>query len=348
MALANKSNVSVVGTREPDVGVGGSILGGGHFYLPGYGLAADNVKSFEVALANGKVLNASAQENADLFWALKGGGPNFGIVTRYHLKTIPVDKIWFKILVYSANQAFDVINAVAQWQLQCGSSDLKSNILFIISLDAIILGLFYEEPLAGEPQSFAIFNSVKPVTVAVPATNGTFSWLYANIPSDGSNQRTRGASSLVDAQLYRDVYKFWLGKAQAAFDSTGTKQTFIIQHVPGQLAKYGAKQGGNPMGIPERTHQWWTTLVDWADASKDDLARSVSIETADYWERLSKERGLHVPHLYLNDASRDQNPIASYGAGNVQQLRKIAAKYDSARVFQRLQNDGFLLDKTDP
>jgi hypothetical protein len=71
--------LSVIGGRIPQVGVGGLILGGGFFHFSGkYGLAADNVKDFEVVLADGSVVNANADSNSDLFWALKGGGPNFG------------------------------------------------------------------------------------------------------------------------------------------------------------------------------------------------------------------------------------------------------------------------------
>lgn len=71
--------LSVIGGRIPQVGVGGLILGGGFFHFSGrYGLAADNVKNFEVVLADGSVVNANAGSNSDLFWALKGGGPNFG------------------------------------------------------------------------------------------------------------------------------------------------------------------------------------------------------------------------------------------------------------------------------
>ncbi|KAL8733402.1 MAG: hypothetical protein Q9181_003610 [Wetmoreana brouardii] len=71
--------VSVVGGRIPQVGVGGLILGGGFFHFSGeYGLAADNAKNFEVVLADGTITDANAEKNSDLFWALKGGGPNFG------------------------------------------------------------------------------------------------------------------------------------------------------------------------------------------------------------------------------------------------------------------------------
>ncbi|EDN96083.1 hypothetical protein SS1G_12289 [Sclerotinia sclerotiorum 1980 UF-70] len=67
--------VSVIGGRVPQVGVGGLS----HFSAQ-HGLAADNVKDFEVVLTSGEIVNANADTNSGLFWALKGGGPNFGLV----------------------------------------------------------------------------------------------------------------------------------------------------------------------------------------------------------------------------------------------------------------------------
>lgn len=94
---------------------------------------------------------------------------------------------------------------------------------------------------------------------------------------------------------------------------------------------------------PSPLRKGWTTLADWKDPSHDDLVRSVSIETTAYWERLSQERGLGVPFLYMNDASRDQEPLASYGAANLKRLKDISLKYDTEQVFQKQQNGGFKL-----
>lgn len=89
----------------------------------------------------------------------------------------------------------------------------------------------------------------------------------------------------------------------------------------------------------------WTTIVDWENEADDEAARSVSIETTKYWQKLAKKRGLDVSFTYMNDASRDQNPLASYGATNLKKLKAIAKKYDPTQMFQKLQNNGFLLSK---
>lgn len=77
----------------------------------------------------------------------------------------------------------------------------------------------------------------------------------------------------------------------------------------------------------------------------DDTVRAAPISTTDKWKQLGEERGLCLPFLYMNDASRDQNPIAGYGATNVEKLKAVSKKYDPALIFQTLQNDGFLLSR---
>lgn len=87
-AELDKNNVAVVGDRTPDVGVGNATSGCGLSYLSDlYALVCDNVVNYEVVLFDGRIVEANINSNPDLFWALKGGSDNAGIVTKFETKT---------------------------------------------------------------------------------------------------------------------------------------------------------------------------------------------------------------------------------------------------------------------
>ena len=89
----------------------------------------------------------------------------------------------------------------------------------------------------------------------------------------------------------------------------------------------------------------WTTLVDWKDAKDDATVRAAPIATGEKLKELGEQRGSYIPFLFMNDGSRDQNPLSLYGADNLAKLKRVSKKYDPTGLFQRLQGDGFLLSK---
>jgi FAD/FMN-containing dehydrogenase len=91
-------------------GIAGLTLGGGIGYLSrGYGLSIDNLLSAEVVTADGKVVNASATEHPDLFWALRGGGGNFGVVTSFEFQLHPVKDVYVGLFFYEIDAAGDLL-----------------------------------------------------------------------------------------------------------------------------------------------------------------------------------------------------------------------------------------------
>jgi FAD/FMN-containing dehydrogenase len=112
-ALAAHGLATTTGTCA-SVGMGGSTLGGGIGWLMGrYGMTIDNVLAFEVVTADERVLRASADEHPDLFWALRGGGGNFGVVTAAEYRVHPVGAVFAGMAIFPMAMAEAVLKAYA-------------------------------------------------------------------------------------------------------------------------------------------------------------------------------------------------------------------------------------------
>ena len=97
-------------------GVAGLTLGGGIGYLSrGYGLSIDNLLSADVVTADGRVLTASKSQNEDLFWALRGGGGNFGVVTSFEFALHPVKDVYVGLFFYELESAGDLLRFFRVW-----------------------------------------------------------------------------------------------------------------------------------------------------------------------------------------------------------------------------------------
>ncbi|MGI8890947.1 MAG: FAD-binding oxidoreductase [Chthoniobacterales bacterium] len=112
-------------------GVGGLTLGGGIGILTRrYGLTIDNLLSADVVLADGSFVPASAEENSDLFWALRGGGGNFGVVTSFTFALHPVDVIYGGPLLYELSEAAEVMKWYRDFIVQA-PDDLSGYFAFL-------------------------------------------------------------------------------------------------------------------------------------------------------------------------------------------------------------------------
>src|SRR5215210_7231445 len=93
-----------------ETGIAGLTLGGGIGWLRRkYGLSSDNLVSVDVVTADGRFLTASATENTDLFWGVRGGGGNFGVVTSFEYRLHPVGQLLASLVLYPLAQARDVL-----------------------------------------------------------------------------------------------------------------------------------------------------------------------------------------------------------------------------------------------
>jgi FAD/FMN-containing dehydrogenase len=115
--------LGTTGGAVNDTGIAGLTLGGGIGWLMGqYGLSCDNLVSADVVTAAGEVITASATEHPDLFWALRGGGGNFGVVTSFEYQLHPVGQWLAGTVVYPRSQARDILRYHRDFSETCSDN----------------------------------------------------------------------------------------------------------------------------------------------------------------------------------------------------------------------------------
>lgn len=152
--------LSVIGGRVSAIGVGGLTLGGGiSFFSSRYGWACDNVNTYQVVFADGSIHDVSySSPYSDLYYALRGGGNNFGIVTRFDLVTFPQGDLWAgsETFIYS-NETAAAINNAFYWLGINAPSDPYAQVIiayaYVQSADLYVIAsdLQYGKPVPNPP-----------------------------------------------------------------------------------------------------------------------------------------------------------------------------------------------------
>lgn len=176
----NGSGVSVNGARSPNPGVGGQTLGGGIGWFSNLaGVCAASVIAAEVVLANSSIVRADNTNNSDLLWALKGGGPNYGVVTSFTFKTLNIDQIWFESRLYTHDKNQQLLNALVTYQ-EIAANDTKANIVYQLSEDTLspksFVGFIYLEPVEL-PSVFQAFYDIPQTVTNINSTIGNLATL---------------------------------------------------------------------------------------------------------------------------------------------------------------------------
>ncbi|GAB1206531.1 hypothetical protein APSETT445_005221 [Aspergillus pseudonomiae] len=334
--------VAVTGGRVTTVGVSGLLLGGGiSFHSHQYGVSAMGICNYEVVLANSQIVNANAQENADLFWALKGGGPNFGVVTKLDMTTIP-SKHWSEVRIYPITATDQVLEAMMQYHAAIEDDD-KSSLIYNATHDIILVVFFYGAPVEYPP-IFQSFYDIPYVTSFVAPGIRTVYDLMNAVDSvqdpEPALHEFRTMTSLPSLDVYRAIEKTHAEQVNVLKDVEGITLTTVIQPMPSSAMKATLQ---SPLGLTPVGQQWFLVRADWKNAKDEELVREAVRKIIDAAELEAKQAGVYLPYLYSNYASRDQDPLASYGVENAKRLQEIALKYDPDGVFQTLQNGGWLL-----
>ncbi|KAJ5091509.1 hypothetical protein NUU61_006379 [Penicillium alfredii] len=340
-----EKKLSAIGGRDQQVGLGGFLLGGGMGALPNlYGLGADGVKNFEILLADGRLVNANATENTDLYCALKGGGSNFGIVTRFDLETHPLIRVQYTINLYNPEDYVEIIKATIAVQ-EAMENDPKIGLFTNFNNGFVAVGLLYGDTPTEKPPVFEPFHRLESLmATALPSTDGTLLSL-AQAMGHAQEPKKRAICSVttkVSQSLYEEAYKSWNETCKRL--PAGCVLHYTIQPMGKAGIKAGKDRGENIMGLEDVPQCWWVFTCEWPKDDSDDAVAQKAVDTmAKSVEHSAKEKGLWLSFQCMSFAGASQKVLGSYGADNVNRMQETAAKYDPEGVFQKLQYGGFLL-----
>ncbi|KAH8996310.1 FAD-binding domain-containing protein [Lactarius akahatsu] len=327
----NSTKVNVVGGRIPGIGVAGLTLGGGYSYKSSqYGLAIDNVASYELVLPNGTITNVTSQDK-DLWFGLRG------VVTNFVLKSHPQAQIWAGIIFYSGTQLDAIKEAYATFQK---SNDTKSSLLINLAYASgqftITVMPFYDAP-TPPPGIFDEFLAIPAILNTV--STRSFSDLFLNFTSlglaagglrtfYGGIPVTRYSPAIFDA--FKNLTVFW-GTRLGALDKNASVIT-TLEPFANTLFSHGAPSAYPP----DRSHVVFPSIAScqWSDVSLDATMARALRQTTDEARAAVLADGQNVSHaaIYVNYALFDTPLKDMYGA-NVPRLRKIRAEIDPEDVM---------------
>ncbi|KAI0122006.1 putative oxidoreductase [Daldinia grandis] len=345
-SMLDPLGISVAGSRIAQVGVGGFTLGGGiSYFSPRYGWTCDTVSNYEVVLANGSIVNANADENPGLLFALRGGLNNFGVVTRIDFQTFEQGPIWAGGILSSSDtideqlQAFIDLNSAEHYDEY---ASLTTNIGYAGGRQTFILSNVEYTKAEENPPVFEQLMKVntrdEKVRIASMAEMAAEQGSYSK---NGRRQLFVTITHKSTAPMLNAVYLNWNQSIETIKSVHGIVWAISLEPLPPAI--YARSATSNIFGLSDRSDALVITLltVFWrneADGSKVEMAAR---ELFKKMEDDAKRLGAYDPFIYPNYAAPWQDPIASYGDESLRKLQRVRMDVDPKGVFSRQVPGGF-------
>ena len=343
-AASQAHGLATPGGLISDTGVAGLTLSGGIGWLRSrHGLCIDNILSVEIVTADGEIRRASESENADLFWAVRGGGGNFGVITEFEFQLYPLGpEVMFCAPIYA---------------LECGAEPIRFWRDFLADRSDRI-GSLVEFSTVAESEDFPPESWGKQVY--------TIAAVYAGDAEEGEKvmQPLRELAPLVtdfSGRLpYCDLQKLFdelmpAGQFRCYWKSHYLKELSdaVIDDIldgvtsvpsPNSLSSIWnfagatAQVPADATAFGDRSMPWMYSIDSVWEGAENDVANIGW--TRDFWERM--QRYSHDGRMYLNFPGQgeegDKLLRDTFGAENYRRLREIKAKYDPDNRFRFNQN----------
>jgi FAD/FMN-containing dehydrogenase len=331
-AATGAHDLAVTGGAVSSTGIAGLTLGGGLGWLMGkHGLAADNLLAVELVTATGEILHVDASSHPDLFWALRGGGGNFGVATSFTYRLHPIGTVTGGLIAHPIDAAPDLLRFYRD-AIHNASDELTVFAGLVHAPDgsgtklAVLVACHAGDPDTAEQElaPFTTFGSPLMVEVGPMPYPVMNTLLDGGFPDGALNYWLSSfTAGLSDALIDGAVERF------AAAPSSMTK--ILFEHFHGAVTRVGPTD----TAVPHRERGWNLLIPStWTDPADTEANIGWTRETfAALRPELATGRWLN----YLGDDQADDAIRAAYGP-NFARLQQVKRRYDPDNIFHLNHN----------
>ena len=321
----------------PAVGVIGYTLGGGTGWLSRtFGYAADSVIRAELVTAEGDLVSASADENPDLFWALRGGSGNFGVVTSLTFRLYPIRQVYAGLSFYPVERAGETLTRYADWAT--GEPDELNTAVMLLRLPpapqlpdflrgrrVLAIRAFYAgEAGVAEDELEALLDAA-----GEPLTVGFRSHTFAEAASALGGPPPAPMAARQDIDLFHQLPAAALNTLLEATDSSQALTAIEVRHWGGAMARPGVDAG--PIGHRDAAFSVISTAI--LDQAADPAAAEAEVD-----DLSAALRPFATGGKFLNFLSHPTQTAAAYTDADHRRLSIVKQAWDPDNFFHLNHN----------
>src|SRR5215470_14485802 len=311
-------------------GIAGLTLGGGLGWLHGkHGLSCDNLLSADIVTADGKLLTASPEQHPDLFWGLRGGGGNFGVVTSFEYRLHPVDPVLAGMVVHPMSKAKEVLRFYREFCRGCPDEMIAAAAMMTSHEGdpiAVIVAANIGDLAPGEKAMASLRKFGPPlVDTIAPTSYVALNSLFDAAFPYGGVQRYWKSSFL--KELGDDMLDIMIARSAKMLSPMSSVLFF---HVHGAATRVDR----NATAFGMRDDQWdYDVISQWTDPT--EASRHIQW-TREFWSAVEPfaSGDVYINHLDAEEATRIR---AAYSHG-YERLVALKNKYDPTNLFRMNQN----------
>ena len=331
---AAQHRLAALAGSSPDVGVVGYTLGGGMSFIGRkYGLSANAVRAIELVTADGRIVSADSKHEPDLFWALRGGGGSFGVVTAIELELFPIERAYAGVLFYPIERATEVLHAWGELTHSDSLPDELTTVGRFLRLPPIpeipeevrgksfaIVEAYHVGEQARAEQLLAPLRALGPVndtiaTVPMPA--------LSHLHMDPEHPVPAAGDGLTIAELPNHAI-------DAFVEAAGENAQFPLLTVE-------LRHLGGALGRPHPTHGALSSIEAEYAMFAAGMVPAPEHEAPVHAQVQAVKAALApwaAPHMYLNFAETQGDPASFWTEQAYHRLRRIKAAVDPDNVIR--------------